>query len=272
MADASRDARAPASRSVTSDRFAVGTRHLEAQVDEQLGDPTHATPADADEVRTPNFAEALALMRPHLAALPLVAPIAPVPDSSHTRSAMRAAASGRANVRIAALIRRCRSRSPATPPSRPPAVRRSARARRSPRRRRRARSPRRSCAGGRRLRSVSGTRIAGRPAAASSDKRRRPGAADTRSARFISRSISYMKASTRASRPARRYASRTSSTSRSPGLVCDRQASACGCQPRRCLHHGHVDRVRALRTAKNQTPVPRRAAASCHVIGLLLHR
>ena len=32
----------------------------------------------------------------------------------------------------------------------------------------------------------------------------------------------------------------------------DRHANPCGCQPRRCLHHGHVDRVRALRTAKNQ--------------------
>ena len=39
-----------------------------------------------------------------------------------------------------------------------------------------------------------------------------------------------------------------------PGLVRDREANTCGGQPRRCLHHGHVDRVRALRAAKNQDP------------------
>ena len=31
-------------------------------------------------------------------------------------------------------------------------------------------------------------------------------------------------------------------------------SAAVGCQPRRCLHHGHVDRVRALRAAKDQNP------------------
>ena len=38
------------------------------------------------------------------------------------------------------------------------------------------------------------------------------------------------------------------------GLVSDRELEPGGCQPRRCLHHGHVDRVRALRTAKDQNP------------------
>ena len=38
------------------------------------------------------------------------------------------------------------------------------------------------------------------------------------------------------------------------GLVGDRKAYPGGCQPRRCLHHGHVDRVRPLRTAKDQDP------------------
>ena len=41
-------------------------------------------------------------------------------------------------------------------------------------------------------------------------------------------------------------------------LVGDRKAYPGGCQPRRRLHHGHVDRVRALRAAKDQT-----RAASC---------
>ena len=52
-------------------------------------------------------------------------------------------------------------------------------------------------------------------------------------------------------RPARRYPSRTISRSRSP-VWCVIARSWCGgCQPRRCLHHGHVDRVRALRAAKD---------------------
>ena len=37
-------------------------------------------------------------------------------------------------------------------------------------------------------------------------------------------------------------------------LMRDCQPAGCGCQPRRRLHHGHVDRVRALGAAKDQNP------------------
>ena len=40
----------------------------------------------------------------------------------------------------------------------------------------------------------------------------------------------------------------------------DRQTRCGGGQPRRCLHHGHVDRVRALRAAKDSGPEPPLAA------------
>ena len=42
----------------------------------------------------------------------------------------------------------------------------------------------------------------------------------------------------------------------------DRQTRAAGRQPRRCLHHGHVDRVRALRAAKDQNLVRRQRSAA----------
>ena len=37
-------------------------------------------------------------------------------------------------------------------------------------------------------------------------------------------------------------------------LMRDFQPEVACCQPRRCLHHGHVDRVRALGAAKDQNP------------------
>ena len=40
------------------------------------------------------------------------------------------------------------------------------------------------------------------------------------------------------------------------------QTRAGGCQPRRCLHHGHVDRVRALRAAKDQNPCAASASSA----------
>src|SRR5439155_10705173 len=39
-----------------------------------------------------------------------------------------------------------------------------------------------------------------------------------------------------------------------PSLVRDRHPWLCGRQPRRRLHQGHVDRVRALRAAKDEYP------------------
>ena len=111
----------------------------------------------------------------------------------------------------------------------------------------------------------SGTRIAGRPAAGQLRQRRRAGARRPPGRRaVISRSISCRNGSTRASSPARRI--RVAHQLQIPlaGLVRDRQRDARGRQPRRRRHHRHVDRVRALRAAKDQhphLPSPRRRSS-----------
>ena len=82
--------------------------------------------------------------------------------------------------------------------------------------------------------------------------------------RFISRSISIEERLDAGHEP-RASGSRPGpvARSRSPVWCVIVQTAACGCQLRRCRHHGHVDRVRALGAAKDQNPSAARRGRDC---------
>ena len=177
--------------------------------------------------------------------------------SSSTRSTIRAAASGRANVRIARAHRRePRSRRASSRPTTSASARRpSARARRSS-----TAAPRvdehlaRSCAGGRRSPPETARAPPAGPSAASSASVVAPARQITRSAALISRGDGIQKGL----RPRRDAGARVAVAHGGQiplaGLVDDFETGTPPHQLRRRRHHGHVDRVRALGAAKDQHP------------------
>ena len=172
-----RTTRAPSAGEALGRRRAlqVGARHRVAEVQQHLGDAAHAGAADADEVHVldaPKHAQASGLRQ--------------------SRSATRAAASGRPRRRAACSIAASRSRVASTSArsraaSDSPAELAAPRAR-APRPPPRARA--RSCAGGRRPRRANGTSIAALPATVSSAQVVAPLRERTRSASPKRRSMS----------------------------------------------------------------------------------
>ena len=177
----------------------VRSRHGVAEIGEQLGDAAHADTADADEVNPPRLTEHAST--PTARRDPQSAP--PHPAAPAARAARRSSRRRRSGIR---QQRRNRVG------QRVPSSSRSSITTAAPARGQHLGVLPLVVVGRRRQRHQD----RGRPDAASSASVVAPARQITTSAAFISPSIWKMKASTRASRPARWYAVRTRSRSRSP--------------------------------------------------------
>ena len=215
-----------------------------AEVGQQFGDAAHADAADADEVNPPRPTEhdspsaRRTRERQH-----------PVDDHSR-RVRPRQPPRRRRHALAFAGVAGQRERSP--PPAAPPSRSRCSTTRAAP------------CRDQRLARSAAGDRRW--PSAAESESppgppRSAPPASSRRRGRRRGRPPSSPGPSrTGTARPAPRVPPPVAVADHLqialPGLMRDVHSRRRRCQPRRRLHHGHVDRVRALRAAKDQDPRP----------------
>ena len=223
----------------------VRSAHLVSEIHQQLGDAAHPDSTDADEMNALGLLQALR-SRADRAAPParddgvddLFGRARPAPAAGPPPTCCR-----RLSRSPASAMMRSASRSPvrsfcSITSAAPAASQRLAR----------------SGAGDRRSRSAAESESPAVPAAVTSASVVAPARETTSPAAFISRSIASMNRSTRPCTPLPLEGLANHVEVSRPRLADEIEGCGCGRQPRRRLHHGHVDCVRALRAAKDQDP------------------